>query len=161
MRRVLAIGSASLALSGSPTAVAQNVAAGGGPAPPPPTCPVSPLWFWSDALPQSPGSGSGDLWALFFTVGRRDWEDLAAPVFRAAAGRPFKIAWSMNGDGPLQLVATTETGEMVEPQAPPSMHGGPWRGEEWGSGFVFPHAGCWRLTATRGGMSGHIDIEVT
>ena len=158
---MLAFGVASLVLGGASTALAQNEVAGGGPAPPPPTCPVSPLWFWSDVLPESPGSGGGDLWALFFTVGRRDWEDLAAPVFRAAVGRPFKIAWSMKGEGPLQLVATTAAGEMVEPQVPPSMHGGTWRGEEWGSGFVFPHAGCWQLQATRGSVSGHVDIEVT
>jgi hypothetical protein len=160
MRRVLALGAALVVFSGPPAAEAHNLLAGG-PAPAPPTCPVSPLWFWSDALPESPGSGNGELWALFFTVGQRDWEDLAAPVFRRAAGKPFKIAWSMNGDGPLQLVATTATGESVAPQVPPSMHGGIWRGEEWGSGFVFPHAGCWRLSATRGNMSGYIDIEVT
>src|SRR5580765_566390 len=137
MRRVLAIGAASLALSPTATALAQNLDAGG-PAPPPPTCTVSPLWFWSDALPESPGSGEGDLWALFFPVGQRDWEDLAAPVFRAAVGKSLKIAWSMSGTGDLNLVATSGSGETVQPTAPPSAHGGSWRGEEWGSVFVFP-----------------------
>src|SRR5580765_1981585 len=137
MRRVLAIGAASLALSGTSAAVAQNLDAGG-PAPSPPTCTVSPLWFWSDALPESPGSGNGDVWALFFPVGQRDWEDLAAPVFRAAVGKSFKIAWSISGEGSMQLVATSGSGDVVAPQSPPSMHGGTWRGEEWGSGFSFP-----------------------
>jgi hypothetical protein len=77
---------------------------------------------------------------------------IMVPRFPISAGRrSVKIVWRMTGSGPLQLAAYDAHGRRV-PLAWIEPHGGSnYRrpGDEWGSGYRFPHAGCYRLTARR------------
>jgi hypothetical protein len=74
------------------------------------------------------------------------------PRFPVSAGRrSVKIVWRMTGSGPLKLAAYDVHGRKV-PLAWIEPHGGSnYRrpGDEWGSGYRFPHPGCYRLTARR------------
>jgi hypothetical protein len=63
-----------------------------------------------------------------------------------------KIVWRMTGSGPLKLAAYDEQGKRVPLAWGPEEHGGSnYRrpGDEWGSGYFFKRAGCYRLTARR------------
>jgi hypothetical protein len=74
-----------------------------------------------------------------------------------------KIVWRMTGSGPLKLVAEGPGGERVRPAEEPQKHAGStWQrpGEEWGSIFVFPEAGCWTVRATRVSTSGEVRFMV-
>ena len=81
------------------------------------------------------------LWALFF---------LKEKQLRAAV--ETKIVWRMTGTGPLTIGATGPHGVVVTPRWGPEAHGGSnWSrpGDEWGTGWVFPSAGCWTVRADR------------
>ena len=77
---------------------------------------------------------------------------IMVPHFPISAGRrSVKIVWRMTGSGPLKLAAYDAHGRKV-PLAWIEPHGGSnYRrpGDEWGSGYRFPHPGCYRLTARR------------
>jgi hypothetical protein len=54
-------------------------------------------------------------------------------------------------------------GTRAKPWFGPEEHGGStWRrpGEEWGTGFVFPKAGCYRVEVTRTRGSGYLWLPV-
>ncbi len=110
--------------------------------PPSPMHPAQP-----QGLPEGQGTATGvQLWALFF---------MDPPIHPR---QEIKIVWRMTGSGDLQLVALGPRGIHVLPnwvQYHPSSN---WQrpGQEWGSGFTFPVAGCWDLHATRGTSSGHV-----
>lgn len=88
------------------------------------------------------GGGPGtDLWALFFLT--------ESPLRR---GVETKIVWRMTGAGDLTMAATGPGGARTTPVWGPQAHGGStWArpGDEWGTGWTFPAAGCWTITATR------------
>ena len=77
---------------------------------------------------------------------------IMVPHFPISAWRrSVKIVWRMTGSGPLKLAAYDAHGRKV-PLAWIEPHGGSnYRrpGDEWGSGYRFPHPGCYRLTARR------------
>lgn len=97
-------------------------------------------------------AGAG-LWALVFDP---------TPFY---AGRQVKIAWHMTGTGPLSLSAMNlDTGQVVRPFNGPDVHSSSsWHrpGPEWGSTWVFPSQGCWRITATRSTATGSITASVS
>src|SRR5262245_49493065 len=75
-----------------------------------------------------------------------------------------KIVWRMTGSGSPRFSATGPTGE-----DPDALQWGPeehldstWNrpGDEWGTGFRFTEAGCWRITVRRGEGSGSIWVRV-
>jgi hypothetical protein len=75
-----------------------------------------------------------------------------------------KIVWRMTGSGPLQLSTVTPEGTAVARQWGPEAHGGSnydrRPGVEWGAGYLFPTAGCWRLHAQRTTGSADVWLEV-
>jgi hypothetical protein len=109
---------------------------------------------------ESPGTGMPDvrgvaqdaeLWALPFAP---------LPFTR---GKEIKIVWRMTGEGPLEIGATLPDGTRAKRVWGPEGHSGSnWQrpGEEWGTGFVFPKAGCWRLHLTRTTGAGDVWFPV-
>ncbi|MFD1540503.1 hypothetical protein [Nonomuraea guangzhouensis] len=106
----------------------------------------------SDGFPEVRGiSRDAEAWGLLF-----------APVpFKR--GKEVKIVWRMTGEGPLKVTAALPDGTRAKPTFGPEQHGGSsWHrpGEEWGTGFVFPKAGCYRVDLTRTRGSGHLWLPV-
>jgi len=99
------------------------------------------------------GTGDGaTLWALLFPT---------EPQLKA--GHEIKIAWRMTGSGELSINATGPDGTVVKPVWGPEAHGGSnWNrpGGEWGTGWVFPSAGCWTIHAERTSGSGALALRV-
>jgi hypothetical protein len=63
-----------------------------------------------------------------------------------------KIVWRMTGSGPLRAGAYDPDGRAVRLAWGPEPHGGSTYhrpGEEWGAGYRFRRAGCYRLTFAR------------
>jgi hypothetical protein len=114
--------------------------------------PPSPATPWLQAGQQAGievhGTGRGaELWALPFT-------SIPLPV-----GKEVKIVWRMTGGGPLRITATRSDGMSARRTFGPEEHGGSnWNrpGDEWGTGFVFPAAGCWDLRLVRTSGSGDV-----
>jgi hypothetical protein len=88
----------------------------------------------------------------------------AAPLGQAnciagAVGKDSKIVFRVTGSGPIHLSARTGHAKALKPDWGPQEHGGStWNrsGGEWGIGFTFPTAGCYRLRAERSGTSGDV-----
>jgi hypothetical protein len=108
----------------------------------------------TDGFPEQKGSGS--LWALYFPT-------VNEPPF-VRANREAKIVWRMTGTGEPTIVADGPGGGTVKPVWGPEGHGGStWTrpGDEWGTGWNFPTAGCWTVRADRAdGTSGELPILV-
>ncbi|TDE58215.1 hypothetical protein E1295_06340 [Nonomuraea mesophila] len=78
-------------------------------------------------------------------------------------GDEVKIVWRMTGEGPLRVAASLPDGTAATLAWGPEEHdGSSWRrpGQEWGTGFVFPEPGCWKVELTRTRGSGHVLLEV-
>jgi hypothetical protein len=107
---------------------------------PSPTCPASAQITASANGLERQGVGTdATLWALFFSA-------------QATASQEIKIAWRMTGAGDLTMTATGPDGKTLNPVWGPELHGGSsYRrpGDEWGTGWVFPTAGCWTVNAAR------------
>ncbi len=96
---------------------------------------------------------SGEFWAL------------VGGIMPTTANDGAKIIWKMSGNagGNLSLLASDTEGNQIEPMWGPDAHGGSnWDrpGNEWGAGYVFPHAGCWKIQATSGGNTGQMWLAV-
>jgi len=115
-------------------------------------CHGTPLLTYQDGFPEVQGtSRDAEVWGLLF-----------APV-PFNRGKEVKIVWRMTGEGPLKVTAALPDGTRAKPTFGPEQHGGSsWRrpGEEWGTGFVFPKAGCYRVDLTRTRGSGHLWLPV-
>jgi hypothetical protein len=114
-----------------------------------PPSPVTPLLqSGQQAGIEVHGTARGaELWALPF-----------APV-PLPVGEEVKIVWRMTGSGPLRITATRSDGTAARRTFGPEEHGGSnWNrpGDEWGTGFVFPGAGCWDLRLVRTSGSGDV-----
>jgi hypothetical protein len=96
-------------------------------------------------------SPRGSLWALFFN-----------PV-PPTAGKEIKVVWRMTGSGAFIFRVSDATG-MVAPLAwgPESHTGSNWNhpGDEVGTGFNFPHGGCWDIQVARSDTRGDLWLEV-
>lgn len=95
----------------------------------------------------SPGD---EVWALFFfTEPPAVGDPLSINV-----NQEVKVVWQANGEGDVAMVAIGPDGEEVSPSFGPSLHSGSnWErvpgGEEWGTGWILPEAGCWRIEISR------------
>lgn len=107
----------------------------------------------SDCQPSSPQPAPAEvkgsnLWALVF-----------APL-PIKAGAETKIAWRMGGRGAFNIGGKTIDGATAELTFGPEPHrSSTWsipKTDEWGTGFVFSTAGCWRVHAWRGNISGDV-----
>ncbi|MEV4572905.1 hypothetical protein AB0K16_06560 [Nonomuraea jabiensis] len=109
--------------------------------------------FFTGGFPEVRGVGQGaELWGLLFVAG--------PPLAR---GEEVKIVWRMTGEGPLRVKATLPDGTPAKLAWGPEEHGGSnWHkpGEEWGTGFVFPKRGCWKIELTRTRGSGYVWLPV-
>lgn len=120
---------------------------------PTPSCQPSPTQPSSVQFPEIKGTmkTEGELWALLFFDQARAKEDL-------------KIVWRITGSGKqFSVQARHADGTLASPAWGPDDHGGSnWDrpGDEWGTGFNLPKAGCWTFTVTRGAVVGEIRLEV-
>jgi hypothetical protein len=92
-----------------------------------------------------------ELWGLLFSP---------VPFERK---KEIKIVWRMTGEGPLKAVATLPDGTRAKLAWGPEEHGGStWNrpGAEWGTGFAFPKAGCWKIELSRTRGSGTVWLPV-
>ena len=114
----------------------------------------TPLHPSSLSIPEIQGvANHSELWALI--------ESTTGVPPRAKS--LVKIVWHMTGTGMLSLLALDAQGHQMLPDQGPAIHGGSnWNhpGDEWGSVFTFPTAGCWDLHATRDGASGDIWLTI-
>lgn len=117
------------------------------------TCPPTAQLGGSATLPERQGAGNGvTLWALFFPT---------QPAL--TAGQEIKVVWRMIGSGDFSVSATGPDGTVVKPVWGPEQHGdSTWHrpGQEWGTGWVFPSAGCWTVNAKRTSDSGYLVLRV-
>jgi hypothetical protein len=71
-----------------------------------------------------------------------------------------KIVWRMGGHGAFDIAAKTTDGTAAQLTFGPEPHvTSSWyiaNTDEWGTGFIFPAAGCWRVHAWRDGSSGDV-----
>jgi hypothetical protein len=116
------------------------------PRPPAAACASMP-----ENLSEAQGVGhDATLWALFFH-----------PLTRNAE---IKVVWRMTGAGDLSMRATGPDGATVTPVWGPESHGSStWDrpGDEWGTGWVFPTAGCWTVRAARSQSgTGELAIQI-
>jgi hypothetical protein len=95
-------------------------------------------------------SQDAELWGLLFAK---------VPFER---GQEIKIVWRMTGEGPLKASASLPSGERAELVWLEDHGGSNWQrpGYEWGTGWVFPKAGCWKVELSRTHGSGHVWLKV-
>lgn len=76
-------------------------------------------------------------------------------------GLGTKIVWRATGDGPFSVSAVGPGGRVETPYSQEQHSGSEWRrpGQEWGTGWEIPRAGCWTFTARRGDASAVISVE--
>lgn len=108
-----------------------------------------------DCRPPSPQTTS----SLAEVKGTRLW----ALVFGAMplkAATNTKIVWRMSGHGAFQIAAKTTDGTGASMSFGPEPHqSSTWNvpnTDEWGTGFIFPKAGCWRVHAYRDDLAGDV-----
>lgn len=93
----------------------------------------------------------GSFWVLFFTE--------VPPL----AGKEIKTVWRMTGSGEFAFCASDATGAVIGPVRIPQPHrGSTWNhpGSEVGTGFNFPHSGCWRIHVERSDVDGDLWLHV-
>jgi hypothetical protein len=82
----------------------------------------------------------GSIWALAFSR-------MPPP-----AGQEIKVVWRMTGAGAFAFRVSDATGQVISLVWGPEDHGSStWKhpGDEVGTGFKFPHSGCWQIHVTR------------
>jgi hypothetical protein len=102
---------------------------------------------------------SFEAWSLWFT---RSPLPSNSPI-KLANGEEVKVVWSVTGDGEFSVIAAKADGTLMELDWGPDAHGGSnWGvpGDEWGTGWTFPEAGCWTFTVTRGSEVARLTVEV-
>jgi hypothetical protein len=96
-------------------------------------------------------SPRGSLWALFFS-----------PV-PPPAGKEMKVVWRMTGSGLFKFRVSDAAGAVVPLAWGPESHlSSNWnhRGDEVGTGFNFPHGGCWNVHVSRSNTWGDLWLAV-
>jgi hypothetical protein len=96
-------------------------------------------------------SATGSIWALFFN-----------PV-PPTAGNEIKVVWRMTGSADFSFRVSDAAGTTAPLAWGPEPHGGSnWNrpGNEVGTGFNFPHAGCWDIHVTKGNASADLWLQV-
>jgi hypothetical protein len=100
-----------------------------------------------------------EVWALIFNTWNLPYGD---PV-SIPAQREVKIVWRATGEGDLSLEATGPDGAIVLPDWGPDPHlGSNWArpGDEWGSGWTLPEAGCWTFQVSRDDQTATLTTDV-
>jgi hypothetical protein len=114
--------------------------------------PVSPVATTSADFLETRLTPDGlDGWALLF-------EEPPWPP-----GKEVKVVWRVSGTGEIALIARGPDRMKVRPSFGPESHpASNYRrpGDEWGSGFILPSAGCWELTAKRADGSASLFVLV-
>jgi hypothetical protein len=80
------------------------------------------------------------------------------------AGQDSKIVWRMTGSGDIRIWAEDANGVELDPKWGPEGHGSSsWNhpGNEIGTGFVFPHSGCWHIRLWRLDATGDAWLTVS
>jgi hypothetical protein len=124
---------------------------------------ITKPWNGDRTAPEVFGTKRVALRALFFLAQGAAWSDPSYAVFTGLVGNQVKIAWGMKGRGRFRINAVGPTGQRLRPVWGPEKHsGGNWihPGGEWGTGWVFPTAGCWRVHAVRGPRSGSVWLSL-
>jgi hypothetical protein len=116
-------------------------------------CPPTPS-FGASGNESAQGAGTGmTVYVMLFPVTR---------VLRH--GEELKIAWRITGTGSPVFSARSRRSGTIAPSWGPEVHGGSnWNapGDEYGTGWIFPAAGCWTITVRRdGGAYGQIALQV-
>jgi len=96
-------------------------------------------------------SSRGSFWALFFST-------MPPP-----ADKEVKVVWRMTGSGVFTFRVSDASGNTVPLVWGPESHlGSNWDhpGDEVGTGFNFPHPGCWNIHVTRLETYGDLWLEV-
>jgi hypothetical protein len=108
--------------------------------------------FTQGGMPETgTNSSRGSLWALFFS-----------PV-PPSAGTDVKVVWRMTGSGSFVFRVSDGTGQALPLLWGPELHAGStWvhPGDEVGTGFNFPRAGCWQIHVDRSDASGDLWLAV-
>jgi len=153
-----------LAACQTQTSAATTSASTSGRPSPTPTTPVAAGLGAAGCKPPSPATPArggpevrgtitgGELWTLL------DGGSVPEPK-----GVQLKIVWRVTGHGDLHLSATGPAAQTVRPDWGPEAHGGSsWQrpGDEWGTGFTFPAAGCWDVHAARDNVAGDVYLMV-
>ena len=158
---VLLVVTASVVACGSEVPLASDplVSASLGPPPLPsnvgpsgcqPPSPADPLGGDSTEIHGAAGAGAS-LWAKVVSP---------RPI---PSGRDLAILWRIPGSSALQLVAVGPGGTRVHPTqvAPTTAPGWDRPGDALTSALLFPAAGCWRISATRGQVHGDVWLQVS
>ncbi|HLU71997.1 MAG TPA: hypothetical protein VKZ82_07440 [Nonomuraea sp.] len=115
------------------------------------TCNGTELLTPSEGFPEVRGSAEdAELWGLLF----------GEVPFKA--GTEVKVVWRMTGDGPVEASATGPGGKRAKLVWLQEHGGSSWRrpGDEWGTGWVFPEPGCWKVELSRTKGSGYAWLRV-
>ena len=135
---------------------AATEAASAAPGPPPSgddrACDQTPIQ--SSGFPEVQGIGrDATIYGLLFT-------SHPGPV---RAGEDLKIVWRMTGQGGLSVSYFSPDGRPGVLTFGPEAHGGSSYqrpGDEWGTGFSFDAAGCWRIHLERSVGSGDVWLAI-
>jgi hypothetical protein len=96
-------------------------------------------------------SSKGSFWALFFT-----------PV-PPPAGKDVKVVWRMTGPGDFVFRVSDTGGSTIPLIWGPEGHGSSsWNhpGNEVGTGFNFPHPGCWDIHVAKPTLNADLWLDV-
>lgn len=108
-------------------------------------------------------STSGRFWGLFaFLPAGVAWTSQDTASFNGLVGKQMKIVFKF-ADRTDAFYAIAPDGNRTLPDWGPDYHGASsWNraGVEWGAGFTFAAAGCWRIHAAAGAKTGDIWLEV-
>ncbi len=106
------------------------------------------------------GSDEVEGWALLFN----SWELTPGEPLTIPKDKEVKVVWRLSGEGDLSFRAIGPKGDVENLVWGPELHGrSNWErpGEEWGTGWLLPTAGCWTLEVARGAAILSISAEVT
>lgn len=96
-------------------------------------------------------SSRGSFWALFFN---------SVPP---QAGKDLKVVWRMTGSGDIVFRVSDADGKTIPLVWGPEGHGSSsWDhpGNEVGTGFNFPHAGCWDIHVAKPNVDADLWLDV-
>jgi len=122
----------------------------------------------ADPNPDARASTSDDIdvWGLFYPPTFDDIVGQPVEIQLPGPDSPLnndaKVVWRATGEGEFSITAAGPNGQVVPPVWVDKHLGSLWDrpGEEWGTGWDFPEAGCWTFTIVRGDDEAEISIEV-
>jgi hypothetical protein len=123
----------------------------------PPASPVADVGFSAPQVLDCRPSPPSD--ALVAVKGSHLWALVFAPL-PIKAGTETKIVWRIGGRSVFNIAAKATDGTSARLSAGPTFHdSSSWvipNTDEWGTAFIFPTPGCWRVHASRTGTAGDV-----